>query len=180
MFMRRGCLLGCGGWLIACVAIALLGWFVLIPRISNTLEDSLADSFSTIIADEINPLYSRSQLQQGADVRFSFDTLNREFQETDEADSIDSFRIHTSGNQIIIALEINDRTFDVAFVPSVSSDGQLELRPVDDGGWWQRQVMNVLSGGFEGAVNRWLDQNDLRLEGVTLSGDALLLSVVGK
>ena len=180
MFMRRGCLFGCGGWLVACVVLALLAWFVAVPRISDSLEDGLADSFSTIIAEEINPLHSRSELQQGAEVRFSFNIINREFQEADDADAIDSFRIRSNGDQIVIALEISDRTFDVAFVPRVTSHGYLELQPVDDGGWWQRQFMNVLSGGFEGAVNRWLDQNDVQLTGVTLEDDALVLSVTGK
>lgn len=180
MFMRRGCLLGCGGWLIACAAIALLAWFVAIPRISDAFEESIADGISTIIADEINPLYSRSELQQGADVRFSFGIMNREFESSDDAASVDQFRISSSGNQIIIAVEVSDQTFDVAFVPRVTSDGYLELEPVDDGGWWQRQFMNVLSGGFDSAVNRWLDQNDLRLVGVTLDGDTLVLSVTGK
>lgn len=177
--MRRGCLFGCGGWLVACVVIAMLAWFIGVPRISDAIKDNLADDLSTMIADEINPLYSRSELQQGADVRFSFSMLNQELQSSTDGD-INEFRITSSGDNIIIELDTSGRTFDVEFVPGVTSDGRFELKPVDDGGWWQRQLMNVLSGGFEKAVNDWLDSNDLRVTNVTLDGDTLVLSVTGK
>lgn len=180
MFMRRGCLLGCGGWLIACVAIALLGWFLVIPRIGDALSDSLADGVSTMIADEINPLYSRTELQQGADVRFSFATINRSLQTTNDDGTVDAFQIRASGNQIVISADFNNQTFDVAFVPRVTESGTLELDLQDDDGWLERQVMGVISGGFEQAINSWLDRNDLRLVGVTLDGDSVILSVTGR
>lgn len=179
MFMRKGCLFGCGGWLVACVAIALIGWFVVVPRVTDSFEESIADGMSTIIADEINPFYSRSELQQGADVRFSFSTLNHEF-ETSQGDTVDTFRISAQGDELVLAVTVSDQTFDLAFVPRVTSSGELELAPVDDGGWWQRQFMGVLSGGFERAVNDWMDRNDLRLVDVALDGDTLILSVTGK
>lgn len=172
--------MGCGGWLIACVAIGLLAWFVALPRISDAFEDSVADGISTIIADQIDPLYSRSQLQQGADVPFSFRVLNQEFERSSDENSVEAFRITSRGGQLLLEAELSGQKFDVAFVPKVTSDGQLELEPVDDGGWWQRQFMSVLSGGFEGAVNQWLDRNDLRLTGVSLEGETLVLSVTGK
>lgn len=180
MFMRRGCLFGCVGWLIACVAIGLLGWFFVIPQITDTLQDGVSDGVSTMIADEINPLYSRSELQQGEDVRFSFSTINTALLVSSQDEAVDSIQITSSGNEIVIAASANGQTFDVSFVPSVSADGQLELEPVDDGGWWQRQFTGILSGGFEKAVNEWLDRNDLQLTDVSLDGDTLVLSVTGK
>lgn len=180
MFMRRGCLFGCVGWLIACVAIGLLGWFFVVPQISDALEGSVSDGISTMIADEINPLHSRSELQQGADVRLSFSTINQSLQTSNEDETLDSIVITSAGNEIVIRAEFNDQSFDVSFNPSVSSDGQLELDPVDDGGWWQRQFTGILSGGFEKAVNEWLNQYDLQLTDVTTDGDSLILSVTGK
>ena len=180
MFMRRGCLLGCSGWLIACVAIGLLGWFIVIPRISDGLTDGVSDGIATMIVDEVNPLYSRSELQQGADVRFSFSAINAEMQADADDEMFDGIQIISRDNQIVIEARFNDQTFDVAFVPRVTSEGTLELEAVDDGGWWQRQFMGVVSGGFESAINEWLYRQDLRLTDVSLDGDTLVLSVTGK
>ena len=179
MFMRRGCLFGCFGWLIACVAIGLLGWFFVIPQISDALEDSVSDGISTMIADEIIPLHSRTQLQQGADVRFSFSTINDAMRTANEDETVDNIVITSAGNELTIRAEFNGQSFDVSFVPEVTSDGRLDLEPVDDGGWWQRQFTGILSGGFEKAINQWLERNDLRLTDVTLDGDTMVLSVTG-
>lgn len=180
MFMRRGCLFGCVGWLIACSAVGLLAWFVVIPQISGVLEDSVSDGISTMIADEINPMYSRTQLQQGAEVRFSFDTINRTMRSSNDNDAVDTVVITSSGNQLVIRAEFNDQSFEFGFVPDVTGDGQFNLDPVDEGGWWQRQFTGILAGGFESSINTWLDRNDLRLVNTWLEGDTLILSVTGK
>lgn len=180
MFMRRGCLFGCVGWLIACVAIGVLGWVFVIPQITDSLKDGVSDGISTMIADEINPMHSRAELQQGAEVRFSFSTINQSLRASDTDETVDAIEITSVGNEIVIRAEVSDQSFDVSFIPGVSADGQLELEPVDDGGWLQRQFTGILSGGFERAVNSWLDTNDLQLTGVTLDGDTLVLSVTGK
>lgn len=180
MFMRRGCMFGCIGWLIACVAIGLLGWFFVIPQITEVLEDSVSDGISTMIADEISPLYSRSELQQGADVRLSFSTINDALQTSSQDETVDNIVITSAGDELTIRAEVNGQSFDIAFVPGVNAEGQLELEPVDDGGWLQSQFTGILSGGFEKAVNEWLNQYDLQLTDVTTDGDSLILSVTGK
>lgn len=175
-FARRGCTFGCGGLLILCVALGFIGWFVVIPGLGDALEDGVSDGIATMIADEILPFHSRNELQAGTDVRFSFATINNEMQRQDQDATI---RITSSGNEVVIEADYNGQTFDISFLPSVSSNGRLELEPVDDGGWLQSQFTGILSGGFEKAVNEWLDRNDIILTDVTTDGDALVLSVTG-
>lgn len=180
MFRRRGCLFGCGGWLIACVALGFIGWFIVVPRISDSLSDSIADGVATMIAQDINPLHSPTELQQGADVRFPFGTMNRSLQNENQDGSVDSFLISAEGRHISIELEVADNVFDISFEPRVTSEGRFELHAVDDGGWVQRQFMGVLGDGFEKGINSWLDRNDLRLVDITMDGDGIILSVTGK
>lgn len=180
MFGRKGCLIGCGGWLLLCVVLGLLGWFVLIPQVKDAVVDGVSDGISTMIADEINPLYSRAELQQGTDVRFSFGTINDALRTSTQDEAVDRVAVTSSGNELTISAEANGQSFDISFVPGVTADGTLELEPVDDGGWWQSQFSGILSGGFEKAVNQWLEVNDLRLTDVSLDGDTLVLSVTGK
>lgn len=180
MFMRRGCLFGCAGWLVACAAVGLLAWFFVVPRITDVLEESVSDGISTMIADEIEPLYSRAQLQDGAEVRFSFDTINRAMRSSNESGSVDSVVITSAGNRLLIRAEVSDQSFEFGFVPQVTDDGRLNLEPVDDGGWWQRQFTGILSGGVESSINEWLDRNNLRLTDVNLENDGIVLSVEGQ
>lgn len=181
MFMRRGCLFGCFGWLIACVAVGLLAWFLVIPRIGDSLQDGVSEGISTVIADQVDPFHSRTELQGGTDVRFSFATINRELQAAaSDEDDIDQMMITSSGNRIVIRAEFTNQSFEFGFTPVVTADGQLEMQPDDDGGWWQQQFTGILGGGFERAINEWLDRNDLRLTNIELDGDTLILSVTGK
>lgn len=180
MLRRRGCLFGCGSFLILCVAAGLLTWFVAIPRISDAIESGLSDEISTFIADEINPLHSRSELQQGTDVTFSFATINRMLAQETTDENIEGMRITSRDESIIFEIALAEQDFEFEFRPGISSDGELMLEPVDEGGWWQRQFMNVTSGGFEKAINQWLESNDLTLTDVSVDGDTIILSVEGK
>lgn len=177
--MRRGCLTGCLGMLVVCVIVSLLGWFVVIPRVSDAVSDSVANGISTIVSDEIDPQYTRSELQNGAEVEFSFATINRELAVTNEDEAVQDIVITSEGNTIIIRASIETQTYDVEFQPRVV-DGRLELEHIDDGGWLQRQFMGILSGGFEKSINSWLEANGLRLQDVTVSGDSLILFVIGE
>lgn len=179
-FRRRGCLLGFSVFFALCVAFGLLGWYVGIPRFTGAIEDGLSDSLATEISRDINPLYSRADLQDGQDVRFSFESINRTLESSNSDNPEDTVRITTSGDRIVMRAEIQGQEFDAAFVPSVSNDGKLALDPVDDDGWWMKQFMNILSGGFEGGINEWLEVNGLILTGVELDGDGIILSVAGE
>jgi hypothetical protein len=180
MFMRRGCMFGCFGWIIACLALGLLGWFLVLPQISGALEDGVSEGISTMIADEVDPRFSHAQLQQGADVPFTFSTINRAMQSSNDGGTVDNVNITSAGNRLLIRAEVADQTFEFAFIPGVTNDGRLSLDPVDGGGWFQRQILGILSGGFEGAINQWLDRNDLRLVDVILDGETIVLSVSGR
>lgn len=179
MFMRRGCLFGCAGWLLACVAAGMLIWFVAIPRFTGAIEQGISEGVATMIAQEIDSRIPRSQLQQGGDVRFSFDTINRSLRNAAADENVESLVITSSGNQLVIRAEIAQQEIELAFVPGVTSDGKLDLEPVGDSGWIQQQTMGVLGGGFESAINEWLNRNDLRLVDVSLEGDTLILNVTG-
>lgn len=179
-FRRRGLLFGCGGVLLVCVVAIAIVWFVAIPRTVDALKDGVGESISTVIAEQVNPLYSRTELQDGAEVRFSFDDINRTLQQSNQDSNVEAVEITTEGDRIVMRAALNGQDFDIAFMPKVTSDGRLSLEPVDEGGWWQQQFMDVLGGGMERAVNEWLEANGLFLTGVDLDVDGLVLNVHGE
>lgn len=176
MLRRRGCLFGCGSFLLICVLASALGWFVVIPRVSDALESSISDSMATIIAQEVPSLAS---LQQGGEVAFSFASFNQQLQSANANNGMDSISITSSGNQLVLRVETNGQTLEYGFVPTVTSDGMLELEPQGDGSWLQGQIMDVFSNGVEMSFNQWLQESHLHLVGVSLDGDAIILDVAG-
>lgn len=179
-FRRRGCLLGCSVLFALCIGIGLLTWYVGIPRLTGVIEDGLSDGLATEIANEINPLYSRAELQEGQSIRFSFDSINQSLQENNSDNPADSTRVTTSGNQVVMRVELGGQEYEVGFIPRVSQEGRLEMESVEEDSWWTRQFMDVLSGGFEGGINGWLERNGLILVNVELDGDGIILTVEGE
>lgn len=180
MFRRRGCLFGCGSFILLGLLATLLIWFVAIPRISDAFEDGVSDSLATVIADEIDPLYSQSQLQSGEDVRFSFTTLNQQMRDSNQDDQVDKVEILSSGDQIVMLAVMNNREWEIALIPEVTQDGRLQLNPAADGSWIEDRVMDILGGGLEAAINEWLQRNGLVLTGLTLEPNGIVLSVTGE
>lgn len=176
MFRRRGCLFGCGGFLLICVLAFAFGWFVFIPRVSDALESSISESMATTVTLEVP---SAEKLQQGGEVEFSFASFNEQLQSASTDTGVDSILITSSGDQMVLRVETNGQTLEYGFVPTVTSDGKLELEPHGDGSWLQEQIMGVFSSGVETAFNTWLEENNLRLVGVTLDGDSITLEVTG-
>lgn len=180
MFRRRGCLFGCGSLLLICVVFGLLGWFVALPRLTDALEDSVSDGMSTVIADQIETVYNPAELQNGTQVEFSFATINRELAAETTEGNVQNLEITSSGNQIVLRAESNGQTFEFGFIPTVTNDGRIELEPAEDGGWWERQFVGILSGGFEKSINGFLERNNLVLTGIELDGDTMILDVTGE
>ncbi len=184
MFLpRRGCLFGCGSFLLICVVLSLAGWFVGIPRLSDALEEGLGDSISTAIAVDLSGGFSQSQLQSGADVRISFDTINTNLMEpgqtTNNLEQVERFEITSRGDELVLTGWFNGDSYEMVAVPEVTSDGRLNLRTVNEGGWLEGKILDVLAGGMERAVNDWLGVNGLVLAGVELEEDGMILTVHG-
>lgn len=173
---RRGCVFGCGSLLLICVLASALGWFVVVPRVSDALETGISDGISTMIAIEVP---SVANLRQGGEVEFSFATFNEQLRRSNDNNSVDSILITSSGDEMVLRVETNGQTLEYGFVPTVTSDGTFELKPRSDGSWFQEQIMSVFSGGVEKSFNTWMQQNDLRLVGVSLDGDSITLDVTG-
>jgi len=185
MFLRRrGCLFGCGGFLLFCVAISLIGWFIGIPRVTDALEEGLGESISTAIADDLSGNFSLNQLRSGADVRISFDTINQNLMEpgrtTDNLEQVERFEVSGRGDELVLSAWFNGQSYEMVVVPEVTQDGRLNLRTVNDGGWLQGKILEVLAGGMERAVNDWLEVNGLVLTGVELEQNGMILYVQGE
>jgi hypothetical protein len=185
MFLRRrGCLFGCGSFLLICVVVSLAGWFVGIPRLSNALEEGLGESISTAIVEDLTGNFSQNELQSGADVRISFDTINTSLMEpgqtTDNLEQVERFEITSRGDELVLTGWFNGDSYEMVAIPEVTPDGRLNLKTVSDGGWLQGKILDVLAGGMERAVNDWLGLNGLVLTGVELEEDGIILMVHGE
>jgi hypothetical protein len=166
------------------VVISLAGWFVGIPRLSNALEEGVGESISTAISNDLTGGFSQSELRDGADVRISFDTINNSLMEpgqtTDNLEQVERFEVTGRGDELVLTGWFNGDSYEMVVVPEVSSDGRLNLRTVNDGGWLQGKILDVLAGGMERAVNDWLEFNGLFLTGVELEEDGMILTVHGE
>lgn len=181
MFRRRGCLFGCSSILLVCVVMGLLGWFIGIPRVVDSLQDGVGDTISTYVAEEVSSGYSRSELQQGADVPFYFAAINNDLGVSDaNANGIEELSIIGEGDEIVMQATFTNGSYEIAFIPSVTGDGRLKLTPTTDGNWFEGKVMDVLGGGFENSINTWLDENGLVLTNINVGQDVVVLSVIGE
>lgn len=179
MFRRRGCLPGCGSILIICVLLGGLGWFVVLPRLADSVASNFSDSIATAISLDFTPQVSIADLQQGGDVQFSFSSLNEQLQSSDSEGNVGAIRITSFGDQMVVRLDANGQTLEYGFVPIVTEDGLLELNPVVDGGFVEERIIGIFGDGVETGFNSWLKENDLRLTDITLDGDTIILHVTG-
>lgn len=180
MFRRRGCMFGCGGFLLLCVIGSLLGWFVVVPKTVDTLQEGVSDAVSTFVADSVSPGYSREELQRGADVPIEFSAINAELASTIQSDSnLDSVEILSRDGHIVMSAKLSGQDYEMKFMPYVTEDGRLHLEPFNGDGWWQEKTSKVLGGGFERSINLWLEENGLVLTGVKADSDVIVLSVIG-
>lgn len=174
---RRGCLIGCGGFLLFCVVVSLFTAFVLFPRAKVGLEKEISNSLATEIATQVDSQYSQEELQRGASISVPLSTWSDEINNNPESDG--TISLFMRGEQVVIRWELQQQSIELRFDPKATADGRLSLESSDGLGWFERQFSDVLGGGFEKAFNEWLDRNNLILVGVESDGENLLLKVKG-
>lgn len=181
MFRRRGCLFGCGSFVLVCLIVSLLVWFVGVPRTIDWFEDDLSGRISTAIDDSLFGQYSPAQLRQGTEVRLPFANLNTALFEpvetTNDPQQVEHIEITSEGNNLVMRAWFNGQAYDFTYAVSVNDDGTLNLTGLEDKSWLEDRLMEVMEGGLEKSINTWLDLNDLQLVDVWLEGDAMVLSV---
>jgi hypothetical protein len=176
---RRGCLFGFTGIIGLLVLCCAVGWFVALPRVQDQVRDDLSEALTTQVANQFE-----AQLPAGVDLEpgqytISLSSLEDQVagQMTDQ--TFDAFRIYSDGQDLVLSVGSSGQTFEYRGTPGVSADGQLVM----DGMSATNDVLGFvlppdkLGDAVEGAVNRYVGAQGLRLGDVRVEGDQLVFDL---
>ena len=176
--MRRGCFLSVIALLGLCLIACGLLYFVGVPRIRDSARDGMRDAISTTVARQIPAsadgaaepgTYELTETELQSEITGNLDVQNVEDLVIDLTPAGITFRILTDGDQDLTYTgrpEVVDGQLRMADMEA--SDGFLDfIFPADD-----------LGEAIEDAVNKYLAENNLRLESVELTDEALVLETV--
>jgi hypothetical protein len=157
--------------LLCCV----VGWFVGLPRVQDSLADSIGDALSTQVADQI----AGSGVTQGQPGTYtiSMTDLEREMERSGNVDNVDNIRFTAENGRLELRFGSTGQSFDYTGVP-LAQDGRFELTDVSTsgGGFLERFFpADKLADAVESGINRYFDAQGLRIVGVTAENDQLVI-----
>jgi len=175
--MRRGCFLTVVILLVLCLVACGLGYFVGIPRVRDSAREGMEDAISTTVAEQIPATggiaqpgtYEITEDELQAEISGNVDVQNVNDLVIDLAPSGITFRITTNGDQ--------DLTYTGR--PEVV-DGQLRMEDMEASEGFLDWIFPAddLGEAIEDAVNNHLAENNLELESLDLTNEALTLETV--
>src|SRR5215213_4998675 len=175
--MRRGCFLSVIALLGLCLIACALGYFVGIPRVRDNARGEMEDAISTTVAEQIPATgaaarpgtYELTEDELQAEISGNVDVQNVNDLVIDLAPGGITFRITTNGDQ--------DLTYTGR--PEVV-DGQLRMEDMEASEGFLDWIFPAddLGDAIEDAVNNHLAENNLELESLDLTNEALTLETV--
>jgi hypothetical protein len=171
----RGCLLSIGVLALLALLCCVVGWFVGLPRIQDSIADGISESLSTQVAEQI----ARSGVPQGeaGTYTISMTDLEREMQAAGNTDNVDDITFSAENGTLELTFGSQGQSFDYSGVP-VAQDGRFELTDVSTtgGGFIDRLFpADKLAGAVEGGINRYFDAQGLQVVNVTAENDELVI-----
>jgi hypothetical protein len=170
--MRRGCLFGCGGFIVLGLAACLLLYFVGLPRVQDRVADDFQEGVSTVVADGLD-----AAIAEGS-TSFVLTEAQLNSQLSDDVEDSDVVA-NITPDGISIDLQVqnsSDREIGYSAVPTVV-DGKLELTNVESEGWMERFLpKDKLADAVEDGVNGVLAERGLVLTDIALGEGEMILT----
>lgn len=173
---RRGCLIAVGGMLGLLLLCCVVGWFVGIPRLRDSVSDGISEELSTQIASQLDNLPGDPG---PGETTLSVADLRSQIDENLDNSTANDFDISVDPQGIAINFESNNQQIGYSGVP-VARDGDLII---DD-----MTVDNDVLGFFlpadraariiETSVNSYFSARDLDIESIVLGNDEITFTTV--
>jgi hypothetical protein len=177
---RRGCLGGFIGVVGLLVLCCVLGYFVALPRVQDSIRDELGNGITTQVAQQID-----AQLPSGANLspgeyRIALSDLEQHVTDGSTASQIDSLNVTGEGSEIVLSINASGQTVEYRGVPTVNANGELEMTQMTSTGVALDYVLppDKLGQAISAGVNTYVQTQGLKLQGVRLDGNELVFDVV--
>lgn len=159
------------GLLLLCCVV---GWFVGIPRLRDSIEGDLSDSISTEVAEQIGTG------DIGPDTyTISVAEMQRQLASTLNSQSIDDFDISVDADGMAISFESGGQSIGYTGVPTAQNGGLvMEDMTVDNDALGFFMPADRLGNAIEVGVNTYFDARGLDIDGLELGNDELIVDAV--
>lgn len=173
---RRGCLIAVGSILGLLLVCCVVGWFVAIPRLRDTVSNGVSEELSTQIASQLDTvpgaLDSGTHTLSVADLRSQIDANL-------DSGTASDFDISVDPQGIAIAFESNNQQIGYSGVP-VAQDGELTIddMTVDNDVLGFILPADRAAGIIETSVNSYFAARDLEIQSIELGDDEITFTTV--
>jgi hypothetical protein len=170
----RGCLLSVGVLALLALLCCVVGWFVGLPRLQDSIADGIGDGLSTEVANQI--ANSGGQTGPGT-YTISMTELEQQLRGSSNTGNVDDIAFTAQDGRLELRFGSQGQSFDYTGVP-VAQDGRLEMTDVstNGGGFLERFFpADKLAGAVEGGVNSYFEAQGLRIVNVTADNDQLVI-----
>jgi len=176
LMRRRGCLIAVGslaGLLLLCCVV---GWFVGIPRLRDSVSEEVSEELSTQIASQLDSV--PGDLDAGT-YTLSVADLRSQIDANLDSSTASDFDISVDPQGIAINFESNNQQIGYSGVP-VARDGDLVIddMTVDNDVLGFLLPADRAAGIIEDSVNSYFAARDLDIEGIDLGNDEITFTTV--
>lgn len=175
---RRGCLIAVGslgGLLLLCCVV---GWFVGIPRLRDSIEGDLSDSISTEVSEQVSERAGAADIGPGT-YPISVADMQRQLASTLSSQSIEDFDISVDSSGMSISFVSGGQAIGYTGVPT-AENGELVMdnMQVDNDALGFFMPADRLGNAIEGGVNTYFDAQGLDIGSLELGNDELIVEAV--
>jgi hypothetical protein len=173
---RRGCLIALATLAGLSLVCCGLGWFVVIPRIQDSVSDEISNTLSTEIASQLDTV--PGDLDAGT-YTLSVADLQAQIDANLDSGTASDFDISVDQQGIDIGFVSNNQEIGYSGVP-VARDGQLvvEDMTVDNDVLGFLLPADRAAGIIEDSVNSYFAARDLEIQDITLGNDEITFTTV--
>jgi hypothetical protein len=175
-------LIGAGGVFFSLLLCCALGYFVVLPRFHDSVENEVTRVLSTEVAERLDVQLPGTGEVPPGEYRISLTDLQRQISGGSDNLQVEGMDLRAEGQDIVLAFEVTNASATYRFTPVVGSGGTLELSNMRGEGGIVEQILSPgsLGNAIENSVNDYLDVNGLVLEEVYLDGQELVLNLASQ
>ncbi len=170
----RGCLLSIGVLALLALLCCVVGWFVGLPRIQDSIADGISEGLSTEVAELAIP----DGMPQGEAGTYTISVSDLEQRMRSQGtQNVDDISFTAENGTLELSFGSQGQSFDYTGSP-VARDGRFELTDVstNGGGFLERLFpADKLADAVEGGINQSFEAQGLRVVNVTAESGELVI-----
>lgn len=173
---RRGCLIAVGGMFGLLALCCVVGWFVGVPRLRDSVSEGITDELSTQVASQLDNV--PGSLDPGT-YTLSVADLRQQIDANLDSSTASNFDMSVDPQGIAISFESNSQRVGYAGTP-VAQDGRLVIEDmtVDNDVLGFFLPADRAAGIIEDSINGYFAARDLEIESIDLGNDEITFTTV--